>query len=255
MQQDFLVTSDYTMKTFLFLAIVLVSGFAAGIVHGLVNLAIVEPYLDQAIGIENMGKFRSGEEHDTPQFWENFNTYRIWQKQGEVLAGGILGLSVGALFGVIFAYSRHMLPGSNHIKKALVLAGIMWFTIFFIPFLKYPANPPTVGDPNTIVLRSSLYVAIIVLSGLGALGFSRIYKRMQKNMKRVLVPIGFAIYISTIFVLLPPNPDEITAPMDLVNGFRIVSALTVTMTWIINAIILGYLWQKFQPHIEKDQFR
>jgi predicted cobalt transporter CbtA len=78
---------------------------------------------------------------------------------------------------------------------------------------------------------------------------------MQKNMKRVLVPIGFAIYISTIFVLLPPNPDEITAPMDLVNGFRIVSALTVTMTWIINAIILGYLWQKFQPHIEKDQFR
>lgn len=255
MPQDFLVTSGYAMKTFLFLAIVLVSGFAAGIVHGLVNLAIVEPYLDNAIGIENMGKFRSGEEHDTPQFWENFNTYRIWQKQGEVLAGGILGLSVGALFGVIFAYSRHMLPGSNHIKKALVLAGIMWFTIFFIPFLKYPANPPTVGDPNTIVLRSSLYVAIIVLSGLGALGFSRIYKRMQKNMKRVLVPIGFAIYISTIFVLLPPNPDEITAPMDLVNGFRIVSALTVTMTWIINAIILGYLWQKFQPHIEKDQFR
>ena len=241
------------MKTFLFISIVLVSGFAAGIAHGLVNLAIVEPYLDQAIGIENMGKFQSGQEQDTPQFWENFNTYRIWQKQGEVLAGGILGLSTGALFGVVFAYSRHVLPGDNHIKKALVLAGMMWFTIFFIPFLKYPANPPTVGDPNTIVLRSSLYIAIIILSGLGALGFSRIYKRMQKSMKRLLVPIGFAVYISTIFVLLPPSPDAITAPMDLVNGFRIVSALTVTMTWIINAIILGYLWERFQPHIEKNQ--
>lgn len=241
------------MKAFLFICIVLVSGFAAGIAHGLVNFAIVEPYLDQAIGIENMGKFQSGQEHDTPQFWENFNTYRIWQKQGQILAGGILGLSTGALFGVVFAYSRHVLPGDNHIKKALVLAGIMWFTIFFIPFLKYPANPPTVGDPNTIVLRSSLYIAIIVLSGLGALGFSRIYKRMQKNMKRLLVPIGFAVYISTIFVLLPPSPDAITAPMDLVNGFRIVSALTVTMTWIINAIILGYLWERFQPHIEKNQ--
>jgi len=241
------------VKTFLFIFIVLVSGFAAGIVHGLVNLAIVEPYLDQAIGIENMGKFQSGQEHDTPQFWENFNTYRIWQKQGQILAGGILGLSTGALFGVVFAYSRHMLPGNNNVKKALVLAGIMWFTIFFIPFLKYPANPPTVGDPNTIVLRNSLYISIIVLSGLGALGFSRIYKRIQKSMKRLLVPIGFAIYISTIFVLLPPNPDAITAPMDLVNGFRIVSALTVTMTWIVNAIILGYLWQKFQPHVEKDQ--
>ena len=241
------------MKTFLFICIVLVSGFAAGIAHGLVNFAIVEPYLDQAIGIENMGKFQSGQEHDTPQFWENFNTYRIWQKQGQILAGGILGLSTGALFGVVFAYSRHVLPGDNHIKKALVLAGMMWFTIFFIPFLKYPANPPTVGDPNTIVLRSLLYIAIIVLSGLGALGFSRIYKRMQKSMKRLLVPIGFAVYISTIFVLLPPSPDAITAPMDLVNGFRIVSVLTVTMTWIINAIILGYLWERFQPHIEKNQ--
>ena len=241
------------MKTFLFICIVLVSGFAAGIAHGLVNFAIVEPYLDQAIGIENMGKFQSGQEHDTPQFWENFNTYRIWQKQGQILAGGILGLSTGALFGVVFAYSRHVLPGDNHIKKALVLAGMMWFTIFFIPFLKYPANPPTVGDPNTIVLRSSLYIAIIILSGLGALGFSRIYKRMQKSMKRLLVPIGFAVYISTICVLLPPSPDAITAPMDLVNGFRIVSVLTVTMTWIINAIILGYLWERFQPHIEKNQ--
>jgi len=241
------------VKTFLFICIVLVSGFAAGIAHGLVNFAIVEPYLDQAIGIENMGKFQSGQEHDTPQFWENFNTYRIWQKQGQILAGGILGLSTGALFGVVFAYSRHVLPGSSHVKKALVLAGIMWFTIFFIPFLKYPANPPTVGDPNTIVLRSSLYIAIIILSGLGALGFSRIYKRMQKSMKRLLVPIGFAVYISTIFVLLPPSPDAITAPMDLVNGFRIVSVLTVTMTWIINAIILGYLWERFQPHIEKNQ--
>jgi len=241
------------VKTFLFICIVLVSGFAAGIAHGLVNFVIVEPYLDQAIGIENMGKFQSGQEHDTPQFWENFNTYRIWQKQGQILAGGILGLSTGALFGVVFAYSRHMLPGNNNVKKALVLAGIMWFTIFFIPFLKYPANPPTVGDPNTIVLRGSLYISIIILSGLGALGFSRIYKRMQKSMKRLLVPIGFAVYISTIFVLLPPSPDAITAPMDLVNGFRIVSALTITMTWIINAIILGYLWERFQPHIEKNQ--
>lgn len=253
MQQDFPVTSDGTMKTFLFLSIVLVSGFAAGIVHGLVNLAIVEPYLDQAIGIENIGKFQSGKEHDTPQFWQDFNTYRTWQKQGEVLVGGILGLSTGALFGVVFAYSRHMLPGNSHIKKALVLASIMWFTIFFIPFLKYPANPPTVGDPNTIVFRSSMYIAFVALSGLGALGFSRIYKKMQKNMKRLLVPIGFAVYISTIFVLMPPNPDKITAPMDLINGFRIVSALTVTMTWIINAIILGYLWQRFHLHLKREQ--
>ena len=241
------------MKTFLFLSIVLISGFSAGIIHGLVNLAVVEPYLDTAIGIENRNMFASGEAHDTPQFWQEFNNYRVWQKDSAILSSGMLGLATGALFGLVFAYSRHMLPSQNHMKKALVLAGIMWFTIFFIPFLKYPANPPTVGDPNTIVFRDSIYVAIVILSGVGALGFSRIYKKMQS--KKFVVPIGYAIYICIIFLIMPANPDKITAPMDLVNGFRIVSAATMTMYWVVNAIILGFLWQKFQPHTRQQEIK
>lgn len=243
------------MKILLFLVIVLVSGFSAGILHGLVNLIVVEPFLDWAIGIENQNLFASGEAQDTPQFWEEFSTYRIWQKQGEIFAGGVLGLSMGALFGLVFAYSRHALPSQNHIKKALVLAGIMWFTIFFIPFLKYPANPPTVGDPGTIVLRTSLYVAFVALSGLGALGFSRIYKKIKNPVRKIAVPVVYAIYISIIFIIMPENPDELIAPTDLIYGFRIASASTVTMFWILDAVILGILWQKFQPHVEKDQFR
>ena len=240
------------MKTALFLAIVLVSGFSAGIIHGLVNLAVVEPFLDAAIGIENQNLFASGKAQDTPQFWQEFNTYRIWQKGGEVLAGGILGLSIGALFGLVFAYSRHILPGQNHVKKALVLAGIMWFTLYFIPFLKYPANPPTVGDPETIVLRTLLYVGFVALSGLGALGFYKTSKKIHKS-KRFAVPIGYALYIAAVFILMPESPDEVIAPLDLLNGFRIVSTSTVTMYWIVNAIILGLLWQKFQPHHERHQ--
>ena len=239
------------MKTFLFLGIVLISGFSAGIIHGLVNLAVVEPYLDTAIGIENRNMFASGEVHDTPQFWQEFNNYRMWQKDSSLLAGGMLGLATGALFGLIFAYSRNALPSQNHIKKALVLAGIMWATLFFIPFLKYPSNPPTIGDPSTIVLRTSLYIAFLALSGLGALGFSRLYKKMHN--KRFLVFLGYAGFISVVFFVMPPYPDKITVPMDLVNGFRIVSAATMSMYWLVNAIILGFLWQKFQPHTTRQQ--
>ena len=238
------------MKTLVFLVIVLVSGFSAGIMHGLINLVVIEPFLDKAIGIENQNLFASGQAQDTPQFWEEFNTYRVWQKQGEVIAGGILGLSTGALFGLVFAYSRHILPGQNHIKKALVLAGIMWFVIFFIPFLKYPSNPPTVGDPQTIVLRTTLYVAFVALSGLGAIGFSKVYKKIKNPAKKFAIPLCYAIYISVIFIIFPDNPDQIIAPVDLINGFRIASASTVAMFWVLNAIILGALWQKFKPHIE-----
>jgi len=233
---------------------VLVAGCFAGTIHGLANLAIVEPYLDEAIGIENQNLFASGEEEDTPQFRAEYESYRIWQKSGQVLAGAILGTSVGALFGIVFAYSRKILPGDHHVKKALVLSGIMWFTIFLIPFLKYPANPPTVGDPETVVLRAILYLSFIAISGLGTIGFYQLYKRLEKG-KRILAFIGYAAFISATFIAMPENPDEITAPMELVNGFRIMSIFAVSIFWISVGVILGLLWEKFQPHfsIQKEQ--
>lgn len=233
------------MKTLSFLAIVIIAGLLAGLVHGLLNIVIVEPFLDNAIGIENQRLFAEGKAQDTPQFWQQFGDYRIWQKQGSIVAGSILGMATGSLFGLVFAYSRNKLPTQHNITKALILAGIMWAIIYFIPFLKYPANPPTVGDPNTIVLRSSLYVLIIALSGLGALGFAKLYMKLPN--RKFIAFLGYAAFITMVFTIIPENPDKITTPMNLVNGFRVVSAVTVTVYWIVNAVILGFLWQKFQP--------
>jgi predicted cobalt transporter CbtA len=242
------------MKTIIFLAIVLVSGALAGTIHGIANLAIVEPYLDQAIGIENQNLFASGEEEDTPRFWVEYDAYRDWQKGGQVLAGAILGTSIGALFGIVYALSRHVLPQGNDLKKTFTLAGVMWLTLFFIPFLKYPANPPTVGDPETVVLRAILYISFIAISGFGTVGFYQIYKRLMQNTK-MLAFAGYAVFIGTVFVLMPPNPDEISAPMDLVNGFRVMSVVAVSVFWVSVAIILGGLWHKFRPDAENPDVR
>lgn len=236
------------MKTLLFILIVLSSGAAAGLIHGSVNLVFVEPILDQAIGIENQNMFASGEEKDTPDFWIKYDGYRAWQKSGQVFAGGILGISIGALFGIVFALSRNSLPGKTDFKKSLVLAGIMWCVIFFIPFLKYPANPPTVGDPDTVVLRGILYLTFIAISGFGAVGF---YKLSQKlKTKKFIAIAGYAAFIGMIFVVMPENPDKITAPVDLVEHFRITSALTVSLYWIMLGLILGSLWSHYKPHKE-----
>jgi len=237
------------MKTFLFLIIVLVSGAFAGLIHGAVNFAIVEPYLDQAIGIENQNLFDSVEEEDTLEFWVEYEGYRTWQKSGQILAGVILGTSVGALFGIVFALSRNSLPGSNDVKKALVLAGIMWMTLYFIPFLKYPANPPTVGETETVVLRAVLYISFIAISGFAAVGFYRLSKKFQ-NKKKFIPLMGYAVFISIVFVAMPENPDEVSAPAELVEGFRAVSVLGVSSFWISVAIILGMLWSHFKPEQE-----
>ena len=231
------------------MAIVLVSGALAGTLHGIANLAIVEPYLDEAIGIENQNLFASGEEEDTPEFWVGHNSYRDWQKGGQVLAGAILGTSIGALFGIVYAFARNSLPGSNDVGKALVLAGIMWVTVYLIPFLKYPANPPTVGDGETVVLRAILYLSFIAISGFGAVGFYQLYKKLHSKTK-ILSFVGYAAFIGIVFVLMPPNPDEVTAPMDLVDGFRAMSVVGVSVFWISVAVILGMFWHKFRPDFE-----
>ena len=242
------------MKTVFFIVIVLVSGFVAGVIHGAVNLVIVEPYLDEAIEIENQNLFATGLAEDTPQFWAEYSSYRDWQKSGQLLAGGILGMSIGALFGIVFAYSRNSLPKGHTLKKTFVLAAIMWLTIFIIPFLKYPANPPTVGDVDTVVLRSILYLSFIAISGFSAVGFFILYKKLQ-NKKKGLAFVGYAVFITTVFFIMPVNPDEVKAPMDLVNSFRIMSVIAVTTFWIAEAIIFGMLWQKYKAKLDESSFK
>ena len=233
------------MKSTLFIVIVIISGALAGAIHGTVNFAIVEPYLDQAIGIENQNLFASGEEDDNPQIWGEHEEYRGWQKSGQVLAGMILGIAMGSLFGIVYALSRNSLPGKNDVSKAVILAGIMWITIYLIPFLKYPANPPTVGDAETVALRAILYISFILISGFGALAFYKLSQKLQSN-KKYLGLLGYAIFIIIVFFVMPENPDEITAPMNLVNEFRFMSVLGVTSFWISIGFILGLFWKKFE---------
>ena len=142
------------MKTIAFILITLVSGAIAGTILGLINQLLVEPYIDQAIEIEVQNTVAAGE----PVNLDELTQYRVWQKGGEIVAGVILGTSISALFGIVYIYSRDSLPGSNNKKKGLILAGIMFFVIFLIPALKYPANPPVCrrsGDYR--IQRKSVY--------------------------------------------------------------------------------------------------
>ena len=236
------------MKTALFIVIVLLSGCFAGTIYGTLNLVIVEPYLDDAINIENQNLFSTGDEIDGPQFWVEYYEYRSWQKGGAILAGAILGTSIGSLFGIVYALSKKSLPSRNNIGKTLILAGLMWFTLFVIPFLKYPANPPTVGDGETVVLRGILYLTLIAVSGFLAIGFYQIFKRMKAK-NRILPIIGYVALISLVFFVMPENPDEISTSMELINGFRVVAFLTGTVFWYTLALFLGVFWQKTNPDL------
>jgi predicted cobalt transporter CbtA len=230
------------MKALTFIAVVLISGAIAGTVLGAVNQVIVEPYIERAIALELHNAEQSGEIINPIEF----AAYRIWQKGGEIAAGTILGMSLGSLFGIVFAYGRPSVPGSNNVKKALIIAGIMWFTLFLMPALKYPANPPAVGDPDTIQYRQSIYLAFLAISGFSALGLALLYRKMgAMQAKKVIVP---ATYAAIMAVAMPPNPDAINAPMDLVVSFRVASAFTMSVFWGLLGVTLGAFWDRLKPH-------
>jgi predicted cobalt transporter CbtA len=158
-------------------------------------------------------------------------------------------LSIGSLFGIVFAYARSSVPGSNNKKKGLIVAGIMWFTLFLMPVLKYPANPPAVGDPETIYYRQTLYLAFLAISGFSALGLALLYRKMGSlRTKKAIIPAAYGAIMIGAYLAMPANPDPLNAPMDLVIGFRITSAITISMFWCLLGFIFGAFWDKLKPH-------
>jgi len=77
---------------------------------------------------------------------------------------------------------------------------------------------------------------LIAISGLGALAFYKLSKKFKNN--KIIPIIGYGSFISIVFCLMPENPDEITAPMNLVNEFRLTSVLGVSSFWISVGIVL-----------------
>ena len=234
------------MNSMSLLAVTIFSGAIAGTILAIINLGLVEPYIDSAIALETQRKISSGENVDMAELVH----YRFWQKGGAIAAGAVYGISLGALFGIVFAYGRKALPGDNNKKKALFLAGVLWFVLYLMVAIKYPANPPAVGDPETIYYRQSLYVGYLAISGFTALALAITWKRVQFGSKKILFPLIYAAVMIVAYVVLPPNPDKINISMDLIHTFRVVTALTIGLFWGILAIVFGSLWDRFIPREE-----
>jgi len=230
------------LKTITFLAVTILSGAVAGTILALLNLGLVEPYIDKAIALETQKKVSSGENVNMAKLVD----YRAWQKGGAIAAGAVYGIALSALFGIVFAYARYSLPGSNNKSKAIFLAGLLWFVIYMIVAIKYPANPPAVGDPNTIYYRESLYVAYMAVSGFTVLALALLWNRLKDNKsKKIILPLIYAAIMIGAYVGFPPNPDKIGISMDLIQTFRIWTAITIGIFWGVLAIIFGSLWDRF----------
>jgi hypothetical protein len=82
------------MKTITFIGITLFTGAIAGMLLAIINQGIVQPFIDQAIALENQRAAAEGDEMINPI---EFDNYRIWQRIGQIVAATIWGISEHSL--------------------------------------------------------------------------------------------------------------------------------------------------------------
>ena len=168
------------------------------------------------------------------------------QQAGGVAAAVIFGVVAGTLLGVAYAVVRRRLATGDDWRAAVTLAGAGFVTVFLVPFLRYPANPPGVGDPDTIGRRTALYLLALGWSAVATWAAWRVARSVgdRRLPDRTRLPAVAAAYVGLVvvgLVALPPNPDPLTAPAGLLWQFRLATVAGALALWSVTGTVLGWL--------------
>ena len=229
------------------------AGLLAGLLAGLFAFIFGEPTVDRAIQLEETAVADQHEEeaaggHSHEGEEEVFS--RSTQKVGLFFATGLSGVLVGGIFGMAYAYFGGRLASGSEWIRSLSLAGALFVGAFLIPFLKYPANPPTVGDPATIGSRTAAYFTMVALSLLVVLGawyaarMLRERGRVGAPVRQLAVGLGVVVAVGVLFLVLPAGPDPGKFPAGLLWDFRLSSLGTQLVLWTGIGMIFGLLCER-----------
>jgi predicted cobalt transporter CbtA len=130
-----------------------------------------------------------------------------------------------------------------------VLAGASFIAIYVVPFLKYPANPPSVGNPDTIGYRTELYFGMIVISivaMIAAVNLGRALSKRLGNWNAALAGGAVFIVLVAIAAALLPTINEVPAefPAALLWQFRTVAFALQLVLWSGLGLLFGELTQR-----------
>jgi predicted cobalt transporter CbtA len=217
----------------------LAAGLLAGILAGLFAFVVGEPALDRAIALEEASE---GTHHE-----EVFS--RSTQKVGLFFATGLFGVTVGGVFGIVYAFFRERLVANRELGRSISLAGTVFVGAFLIPFLKYPANPPSVGDPSTIRERTAAYFALVVLSLLMMLVAWLAARDLKARgydapRRRLIVGAGLLVVVAVLFLSLPAGPSAEGFPSGVLWAFRFSSMGTQIVFWAGLGLMFGWLCER-----------
>ncbi|MBB5422646.1 putative cobalt transporter CbtA [Paraburkholderia atlantica] len=226
----------------------LVRGMLAGIVAGLLTFAFArivgEPQVDQAISLEEKAAAARGEapEHEIVS--------RETQAGLGLLTGVVTyGAAFGGLFSLVFAYAygRAGMLSVRALSAWLALGAFI--SVVVVPNIKYPANPPSIGDPETIGTRTGLFFLMIAIS-LATMVFSlKVRRRAAAKLGAwngsIVAGLVFVVIIAAVQLSMPViNEVPATFPAVLLWKFRVAAIGMQVVMWTTIGLLFGAIVER-----------
>ncbi|CAN5297967.1 CbtA family protein [soil metagenome] len=252
----------------------LIRGLLAGLLAGLVTFAVAyvvgEPPVDQAIAVEEAGEAPAAlaDDHHTHgeeavaghSHGEDAAVSRQDQSTWGLLTGTVtIAVTVGGILALVAAGAMgRMGPLSPAVSTTLVGA-LGYVSVAVVPFLKYPATPPAVGDGQTIGQRTVLYFVFLLISVTAVAACALLAGKLSTFIgvhNATLVGAGSYLVTVVLAALLMPTVNEVgDFPADVLWDFRIASLLTLTTLWATVTIALSVLISRLHGQHKAVQAR
>jgi hypothetical protein len=229
-------------------------GVLAALLSTLFARTFAEPQVDHAIAFEAMHAAHDPS-HDTDEGPELVS--RDTQKgAGLLTAMTLYGAAVGGIFALVFAYGYGRWARIGPRSFALLLAAGAFVLIVIVPALKYPPNPPAVGQHETVGLRTAAYFAMIALSiGMAviAVKIRSVLSNLGPNLGAFNASLcGAAAFVAGIALSqwALPAIDEVPAdfPASLLWSFRITAFGVQAVLWTTIGVGFGVLADRIIRH-------
>jgi predicted cobalt transporter CbtA len=234
----------------------LLAGALAGVLAFLYARVFLEPIIGRAIDYEH-GRVEATvtgmDGHDMELFTRDVQS---WAGMGF----GVLAFSVAmaGLFAVAFTMVYPRVSALSVRMTSALLAAGAFVTVYLVPFLKYPANPPSIGEADTIKERSGLYLLMILLSVALAVAALWLGRRLAPKLGDWTATVtalgGYVVAVGVVMWVLPAiseTPQPLTDPAstivypgfpaDDLYHFRLYAVGTQVVIWATIGLVFGVL--------------
>ena len=226
----------------------LVRGMLAGIAAGLLTFGFArlvgEPQVDQAISFEEKADAAKGEAPE-PELVSRGTQAGLGLLTGVVTYGA----AFGGLFSLVFAYAYGRVGALSARALSAWLALGAFIALVIVPNIKYPANPPSVGDPETIGTRTGLFFLMIAIS-LAAMVFSlKVRRRAALKLGAwngsIVAGLVFVVIIAAVQLSMPTiNEVPAAFPAVLLWKFRVAAIGMQVIMWTTLGLLFGALVER-----------